>query len=126
MWGAQRWPSLVSMIGGLIYIAPIHTLIAWLFASFIVMHVYLTTTGYKPVTAVKAMMMGWEEVEVSSEDTHDQEIEQLAEQQKTEGADITPKIDKKTRVESNNNGETHLEQDPGADDDPDAKEVGKL
>ena len=52
------------MLGGLPFLAPFHTLIAWLFASFIVMHVYLTTTGHTPLAGIKAMMMGWDEVEV--------------------------------------------------------------
>ncbi len=64
MWGAERVPAFSAAIGGLMYLAPFHTLISWLLASFIVMHVYLTTTGHKPTAAVKAMMMGWDEVEV--------------------------------------------------------------
>ena len=36
-----------------------------MFASFIVAHVYLTTTGPEPLTGIKAMMMGWEDVEAS-------------------------------------------------------------
>lgn len=64
MWGAQRWPGVTASLGGLPYLAPIHTLISWLFASFIVMHVYLTTTGHKPLASIKGMIMGWDEVEV--------------------------------------------------------------
>jgi thiosulfate reductase cytochrome b subunit len=64
MWGAQRWPQITGPIGGLTYLAPFHTLIAWLFASFIVAHVYLTTTGPKPFASIKAMMVGWDDVEV--------------------------------------------------------------
>lgn len=64
MWGAERVPAFSAAIGGLMVLAPFHTLISWLLASFIVMHVYLTTTGHKPTAAVKAMMMGWDEVEV--------------------------------------------------------------
>lgn len=64
MWGAQRWPALVDRLGGLPFLAPLHTLIAWLFVSFIVMHVYLTTTGYEPMASLKGMIMGWDEVEV--------------------------------------------------------------
>ena len=57
--------SLVSGVaGGLTYLAPFHTLIAWLFASFIVAHVYLTTTGPTPFASIKAMMFGWDDVEV--------------------------------------------------------------
>jgi thiosulfate reductase cytochrome b subunit len=61
MWGAQRFPDLTAQLGGLGFLAPFHTLIAWAFATFIVLHVYLTTTGHTPVANIKAMMMGWEE-----------------------------------------------------------------
>jgi thiosulfate reductase cytochrome b subunit len=64
MWGAQRWPDIAASLGGLAFLAPFHTLIAWLFASFVVLHVYLTTTGHTPLADIKAMMMGWEDVEV--------------------------------------------------------------
>lgn len=64
MWGAQRWPDLAAMTGGLPYLAPFHTLIAWLFASFIVLHVYLTTTGHNVTAGIKSMMIGWDEVEI--------------------------------------------------------------
>jgi thiosulfate reductase cytochrome b subunit len=65
MWGAQRWPTIAAQLGGLPFLAPFHTMIAWLFATFVVMHVYLTTTGPTPIANIKAMMMGWDEVEVS-------------------------------------------------------------
>jgi len=61
MWGASRWPELVDRIGGLPLLGPFHTLIAWLFAAFILLHVYLTTTGPTPTAHIKAMMLGWEE-----------------------------------------------------------------
>jgi thiosulfate reductase cytochrome b subunit len=64
MWGVQRWSEVAGRLGGLPFLVPFHSLIAWLFASFIVMHVYLTTTGHTPTAAIKAMMLGWDEVEV--------------------------------------------------------------
>jgi len=63
MWGVQRWPQAANWFGGLPFLAPFHSLIAWLFAAFIAAHVYLTTTGHEPTAGVKAMMLGWEEVE---------------------------------------------------------------
>ncbi len=64
MWGMQRWPDFAAQIGGLTFIAPLHTLVSWLLASFIVMHVYLTTTAGPTVTSgIRSMVMGWEEVE---------------------------------------------------------------
>ena len=64
MWGVQQWPQVAAMAGGLPVLAPLHTLVAWLFASFIVAHVYLTTTGPTVLTDIKAMVTGWEDVEV--------------------------------------------------------------
>jgi thiosulfate reductase cytochrome b subunit len=64
MWGVQRWPAIATRLGELPFLAPTHTLIAWLFASFIVMHVYLTTTGHTPLASIRAMMLGWDEVEM--------------------------------------------------------------
>ncbi len=68
MWGMQQWPQIAQRLGGLPFLAPFHTLIAWLFATFIVMHVYLTTTGHTPLAGIKAMMLGWDEVEVHEAD----------------------------------------------------------
>jgi thiosulfate reductase cytochrome b subunit len=71
MWGAQQWPHLASQMGGLPFLGPFHTLISWLLASFIVMHVYLTTTGSTATSNIKSMIMGWDEVE-----SHEQPSEQ--------------------------------------------------
>jgi thiosulfate reductase cytochrome b subunit len=62
MMGAQQWPETVSSVGGLGVLAMIHTLGAWLFGSFIIMHVYLTTTGHTPLSNIKAMILGYEEI----------------------------------------------------------------
>jgi thiosulfate reductase cytochrome b subunit len=64
MWGVQQWPQIAGWFGGLPFLAPFHSLVAWTFAAFIVGHVYLTTTGHKPLTSIQAMMNGWEDVEV--------------------------------------------------------------
>lgn len=73
MWGAQRFPDLTAQLGGLGFLAPFHTLVAWAFATFIVMHVYLTTTGHTPVANIKAMMLGWDDVEDSHSQSHQSE-----------------------------------------------------
>lgn len=67
MWGAQHWPKLVDGIGGLPVLAKVHSLVAWLFAAFLVAHVYLTTTGSTPLAMIRAMVVGWEE---ESEEHH--------------------------------------------------------
>jgi thiosulfate reductase cytochrome b subunit len=67
IWGMQEWPQLAAALGGLPLLAPIHTLLAWAFASFIVMHVYLTTAaGDTPGAGIRSMVTGWEEVEAPS------------------------------------------------------------
>jgi thiosulfate reductase cytochrome b subunit len=75
MWGVQRWPFAASWLGGLPLLAPFHSLIAWLFASFIVAHVYLTTTGAEPLTSIQAMINGWDEVEFQLEDAQPGEVD---------------------------------------------------
>ena len=66
IWGVQRWPDLTAKLGGLPLLAPFHTLVAWTFGSFIVLHVYLTTTGHSPLASIQSMIMGWDEIEVHS------------------------------------------------------------
>lgn len=69
MWGAQRFPTWTERLGGLPFLAPFHSLIAWLLATFIVLHVYMTTTGHTPLANIKAMIGGWDEVETHSQDS---------------------------------------------------------
>jgi thiosulfate reductase cytochrome b subunit len=66
MWGVQQWPQVAGWFGGLPFLAPFHSLVAWTFAAFIVAHVYLTTTGHEPLAGIKAMMIGWDEQEEHS------------------------------------------------------------
>ena len=64
MWGVQRWPEAAGLFGGLPFLAPFHSLVAWTFGAFIIGHVYLTTTvGSEPLAGIKAMVMGYEDVE---------------------------------------------------------------
>ncbi|HEX2997049.1 MAG TPA: cytochrome b/b6 domain-containing protein [Anaerolineales bacterium] len=64
MWGVQKWPQVAGWFGGLPFLAPFHSLVAWTFATFIVGHVYMTTTGATPLEAMRAMVTGYEDVEV--------------------------------------------------------------
>lgn len=69
MWATQLeafgiGAQIAGWFGGLPFLAPFHSLIAWSFGAFVVAHVYLTTTGPEPLTSIKAMMVGWEDVEV--------------------------------------------------------------
>ncbi len=74
MWGAQTWPQVAGVFGGLKGLAAFHTLLAWLFGAFIIGHVYLTTTGGpKPLDSIKAMVTGWEDVEAHEAEEAPQE-----------------------------------------------------
>ena len=66
LWGAQRWPDLVAWLGGLPTLAFIHSLGAWLFATFLVAHVYLITTGRTPLSNLTTMVSGWEKLETTA------------------------------------------------------------
>ena len=63
IWGLQRWPHIAAELGGLPVLALVHTLVAWAFATFIVMHIYLTTTGHSPIAGIKSMVGGFDNVE---------------------------------------------------------------
>lgn len=63
MWGFQRWPEAAAALGGLPLLGPFHSLLAWLFGTFVVGHVYLTTTGPTPLEGIRGMVTGYEEVE---------------------------------------------------------------
>lgn len=69
MWGAQTWPNVAETLGGLQYLAPLHSLVAWSFAAFIVAHVYLTTTaGHTPAAGIMSMITGWDDLETHGSD----------------------------------------------------------
>ncbi len=69
MWGVSEWPDLAASVGGLTIVAPLHHLGAWLFLTFFVLHLYLTTTGRTLTSNLAAMVHGWEDVEVPEAET---------------------------------------------------------
>jgi len=69
MWSVQKFPAFANALGGLPLLAPFHSLVAWLFATFILVHVYMTTTGATPFEATRAMITGYEEVEVHEDES---------------------------------------------------------
>lgn len=62
IWGAQHWPNIAAKLGGLAFLVPFHSLVAWFFAAFLILHIYLTTTGHTLTSSIKAMISGWEEI----------------------------------------------------------------
>lgn len=56
------WPSL-GLFFGLEVMALLHTLGAFLLLQFLIVHIYMTTTGHSVFGHIAAMVTGWEEVE---------------------------------------------------------------
>ena len=60
------YPNLRLALGwspnSLWFIAVLHVLGAFALVAFLVGHVYLTTTGHTPLTNLKAMLLGWEDL----------------------------------------------------------------
>jgi len=48
-------------------IATIHTVGAFLLTAFFIVHVYMTTTGHTALSHLKAMIVGWEDIEEEPE-----------------------------------------------------------
>ncbi len=59
MWGADRWPGLFSRIGGLWVLGPAHTLGSYMFLTFLIGHIYLSTTGPTPGSLLRAMLTSY-------------------------------------------------------------------
>ena len=66
IWGAERWPAYSAALGGLAVVTPLHNLGSWLFMSFTLGHMYLTTTGHTLTSNLAAMVGGWDEVEADA------------------------------------------------------------
>lgn len=62
-WSLKFTPFWADMFGGLAVLGPIHRLGAWLFLSFIIVHIYMTTTGHTPFSSIMAMITGYETIE---------------------------------------------------------------
>lgn len=62
------YPNSPVNVDGLSVIAMLHTFGAFTLLAFVVAHVYLTTTGDTPLSSIKAMLTGWEVVDVDEKE----------------------------------------------------------
>ncbi len=71
IWAVRVWPGAATLFGKatMVWVVGAHTLDAWLIASFVAGHVYLITTGPRPLAYLEAMITGWEEVETDEGDS---------------------------------------------------------
>jgi len=58
-----NFPNITFELASLDIVAGIHTMGAFFLLTFVVAHIYLTTTGHKPLSSIKAMITGWEEMD---------------------------------------------------------------
>ena len=63
-----NYPDNPFQISGLGITAQIHTFGAFALLAFVIAHVYLTTTGDTPLSSIKAMITGWEVVDVDEKE----------------------------------------------------------
>jgi thiosulfate reductase cytochrome b subunit len=62
-WGYNSWTQWGLDWLPLKVVALVHLAGAFAILSFLVVHIYMTTTGHSLVAHIKAMITGWEEVE---------------------------------------------------------------
>lgn len=60
LWSTQPWAGT-----GLAVIATVHTLTAFAMAFFVIIHIYMTTTGKTPLHYIKTMITGYDKIELS-------------------------------------------------------------
>ena len=62
-WGYNSWHDWGLGAFSLTVLAAVHLLGAFAVLTFLIVHIYMTTTGHKVSAHVKAMITGWENVE---------------------------------------------------------------
>jgi len=73
------YPNNPFNLGGLTEIAVIHTFGAFLLLTFVIAHIYLTTTGETPLSSIKAMITGWEVIDIDEKEMRMQHINKAVE-----------------------------------------------
>ncbi len=67
LWSASVNPTIPDHFGGLQTLGLLHSLGAFFFLSFLLIHIYLTTTGETPLEMIKQMIFGYGEIHTESE-----------------------------------------------------------
>ncbi len=60
-WRVKLFEDIISFMGGIKIVSSIHLLSFFLLAAFVLMHLYLATTGDTPFSYIKAMITGYED-----------------------------------------------------------------
>lgn len=70
LWDVTRFAGAVAFFGGVRVVDTAHVLIFILFVFFVIIHAYLATLGHTRTAHIKAMLTGYEEVEIEDETDH--------------------------------------------------------
>ena len=62
-WSYNSWEAWGLTFLNLQVIAFIHIIVAFAILQFVIVHVYMTTTGHTPLAHIKTMITGWEDLE---------------------------------------------------------------
>jgi len=62
-WGYNQWAGWGLGFLSLKTMAVVHALGAFAVLTFLIVHIYMSTTGHRPAAHIKAMITGWEEIE---------------------------------------------------------------
>jgi thiosulfate reductase cytochrome b subunit len=60
LWDIERFTPVLSVLGGVRVVDTIHVILAYIFAAFLIAHVYLSTLGHTFFAHMKAMIFGYE------------------------------------------------------------------
>ncbi len=74
------YPNNPGHVFGLSTIAVIHTFGAFTLLAFVIAHVYLTTTGDTPLSSIKAMITGWEVIDIDEEEERMQNLQKAVDE----------------------------------------------
>lgn len=61
LWDLKRFHPIVEALGGVRVIDAFHIILAYIFVSFLVVHIYLSTLGHTVFSHFKEMILGYEE-----------------------------------------------------------------
>lgn len=62
-WSYNSWAGWGLDFISLAMVSFVHTVLAFAILTFVIVHVYMTTTGHTPFAHIKAMLTGWEDVD---------------------------------------------------------------
>ncbi len=70
------YPDNPIQVGGLGITALVHTAMAFVLIAFVIAHVYLTTTGDTPLSSIRAMITGWEVIDMDEKEEREKHLQQ--------------------------------------------------